>query len=97
MDENYPTDRWIITRTMLRIADAALLIVIWLVVQTVFFPTSFGGGPNDQVATVWGVPSAVIAFTVGIVGVVIGWLWIHRIARGEPEPEANDRFWWSRT
>ena len=96
MDENDPTDRWIITRAMLRIADTALLVITWIVVQAVFFPSQFFGGAYYQPATVWGVPSGMITYAVGVTGVVNGWLWIRRIARGEPEPESNDRFWWSR-
>lgn len=98
MDETWPTNRWFVTRLMLRIADAAMLVVTWLLVQAVFFaPTLFGGDMNGQAANVGGIPSGIILEAFGVAGVVIGWVWIHRIARGEPEPEANDRFWWSRT
>jgi len=97
MDETWPTNRWFVTQLMLRIADAALLIVVWLVVLTVFFPPTLSGGPNDYAANIWGIPSGIIVEAVGVAGAVIGWVWIRRIARGEPEPEANDRFWWSRT
>jgi hypothetical protein len=46
--------------------------------------------------SVAGLPARIIIAAVACSGIVVGWIWIRRIARGEPEPESNDRFWRSR-
>ena len=42
-------------------------------------------------------PVALAIVALGYAGLIVGWVWIRRIARGDPEPEANDRHWLSRS
>jgi hypothetical protein len=80
--------RWLITRVELRIADLAMLVIPVMLMAS---PTNFGGTPAPGELNL---STAMLA--LGEVAIALGWLWIRRIARGEPEPEANDRFWRSR-
>jgi hypothetical protein len=77
----------------MRFADITLLLMLaWP-----FMAPNFGGGMDHAAqSAILGVPPAVLLYVVGVLGIAIGCGWIHRIARGEPQPEANDRFWWSR-
>ena len=83
-----------ITRSIMRFADIALAYAVSLPL----IAPSFGGGmseapPLPPILGIWPVQPLYLA---GVVGLAIGCAWIHRIARGEPEPEANDHHWWSR-
>ena len=84
------TKNWFLTRAMLRLADAALVVTLGIFV----LPSSpmFG----QTVPTVVGVPTGMVVPVIGFTGIVTGWAWIRMIARGDPEPESNDRFWISR-
>ncbi len=87
-----PEARWSITRAIMWFANAALLLPIFL---TLTAPT-FGGGWGEPSPAILGLSGSVALATVAYVGIVVGWIWIRLIYRGDPEPEANDRFWWSR-
>jgi hypothetical protein len=86
-DEDVPW-RWLITRVELRLADIALVVPIYVLflTSTSFQPT-WGGSD--------GVTQKVV-FAFGSLLGIVGRIWMRRIARGNPEPEANDQFWWSR-
>jgi hypothetical protein len=88
-----PTRGWLITRTIMGISDVALLLAIWLMVSAW---TGADAGFSVLVPSVAGLPARIIIAAVACSGIVVGWIWIRRIARGEPEPESNDRFWRSR-
>jgi hypothetical protein len=88
-----PTRSWLITRTIMRISDGALLVAIWLMVSAW---TGADETFSDALPSVAGPPARIIIAAVACSGIVVGWIWIRRIARGEPEPESNDRFWRSR-
>jgi hypothetical protein len=92
--ETAGSERWATTRAMMRIADVALLLPVFFALAA---PQPFGGPIQEATPGPIGVPWGVAVVAIGFVGIVTGWIWIRRIARGEPEPEANDRFWWSRT
>lgn len=88
-----PTRGWLVTRTIMRISDVALLLVIWLVA------TMWSGADvsiGDDSPSVAGVPARIVLAAIAGCATVVGWVWIRRIASGEPEPESNDRFWRSR-
>jgi len=82
--------RWFVTRIELRLADVAMLlpVAVLLLAPTYFEP--MWGGSDD------GTSRVLILALASLLGIV-GRTWIRRIARGNPEPEANDQFWWSRT
>jgi hypothetical protein len=89
-----PEARWLITRAIMRIADIALLLPVFVFVAA---PVQFGGGLHAEPARLFGVvPAGTAVLAVGYAGIVVGWVWIRRVARGDPEPEANDRHWVSR-
>jgi hypothetical protein len=90
-----PEVRWLITRAIMRIADVALLLPVFIFVAA---PVHFGGGlHHDEPARLFDVvPAGTALLVAGYTGIVVGWVWIRRIARGDPEPEANDRHWLSR-
>jgi hypothetical protein len=88
-----PTRGWLITRTIMRISDVALLLAIWLVVGAL---TGADAAFSVPVPSVAGVPATLITAAVACSGIGLGWIWIRLIARGAPEPESNDRFWRSR-
>lgn len=92
--ETAQSERWTTTRAMMRVADLAVVFPIFVALSA---PTFFGGGMHEATVGPLGVPWGVVVAAIGYVGAVTGWIWIRGIARGEPEPEANDRFWWSRT
>ena len=88
-----PEDRYVFTSVAKRLADVAVGIVLFIGFQL--------GGPTsrpmwDPSPSVLGIPIGHLVFFAGAAMVAIGWIWIRLIARGKPEPEANDRFWWSR-
>jgi len=90
-----PRDRWLFTQAAKRLSDLALGVVILLFVM----PQQSFGPPFDPVSgpSIFGIPTGTLVPAVGVAGLVGGWIWIRLIARGEPVPEANDRFWRSRT
>jgi hypothetical protein len=86
-------NHWFFVQVAKRLSDLALGLV--LLVGAMVLVT----GPGlefTQPTTFLGIPSDMVPLVVGVAGLVIGWVWIRRIARGEPVPEANDRFWRSR-
>jgi hypothetical protein len=91
--ETAQSERWTTTQTMMRLADLAVFLPAFIVLSP---PTYFGGPMHEVAAGPFGVPWGAVMLAIGFVGVVTGWIWIRLIARGEPEPAANDRFWWSR-
>jgi hypothetical protein len=89
-----PEDRFLFTSVAKRLADAALGMVLLIGFQ-------FGQPRSSPMwvpppSVIIGIPVGDLVFFAGAVMVAIGWIWIRLIARGNPEPEANDRFWWSR-
>lgn len=89
-----PGDRWLFTQWAKRLSDLALGVVILLFVM----PRQSFGPPFDPASgpSILGIPTGTLVLAVGVAGLVGGWTWIRLIARGEPVPEANDRFWRSR-
>lgn len=86
--------RWLFTQLAKRLSDLAIGFVVFVFVmapQPLSEP--FSGGSS---ASIFGVPMGLLVLAVGVAGLVGGWIWIRLIARGEPVPEANDRFWRSR-
>ena len=91
--ETAQSERWTTTRAMMRVADLAVVFPVFVALAA---PQPFGGPVHEAMAGPLGVPWGMVVVAIGYVGAVTGWIWIRLIARGEPEPEANDRFWWSR-
>lgn len=89
-DVSEPTDRWVVTRIEMRLADFAVLFSLFLLSQS--NQPGFGGSARDIAE----LPVGEAMLIVGLALSIVGWVWIRRIARGDPEPEANDQFWWSR-
>jgi hypothetical protein len=98
MDDDRPTLHPVLFQLILRISDVALIFAVWMFAQMTFFRPTYFGGPmfDPPVRTFAGLPVGQLLFWLGVSGIVVGWIWIRRIARGEPEPESNDRFWRSR-
>lgn len=89
-----PSPRWLLMQVAKRLSDLALGVVIFLFVTAQQpFGDAFVGGTGPSI---FGIPAWSLVLAVGIAGLVGGWIWIRLIARGEPVPEANDRFWRSR-
>ncbi len=87
--------RWLFTQLAKRLSDLALGVVIFLFVMA---PQPLGGNFGGGTGTsIFGIPTGILVLAVGLAGLVGGWIWIRLIARGEPVPEANDRFWRSRS
>jgi hypothetical protein len=89
-----PEDRFLFTFVAKRLADAAVGMVLLIGFQ--LGQPRFGGPIGYVPSLVLGIPVGHLVFFAGAAVIAIGWIWIRLIARGEPEPEANDRFWWSR-
>lgn len=86
--------RWLLMQLAKRLSDLAIGFAIFVFVmapQSLSEP--FSGGSS---ASIFGIPTGILVLAVGVAGLVGGWIWIRLIARGEPVPEANDRFWRSR-
>jgi len=79
----------------MRIADTTLLVGLFVVYQA--FQLTFGGPLLSASPTIAGIPAGIALTLVAFFGILVGWVWIRRIARGDPEPEANDRHWLSRS
>ena len=93
----HPETRRETARGVVWLANACIALMVFLVYQVIFPPTMFGGGMNDTGPSLWlGVPVRFWVTGVAIAAVLGGRWWIHRILQDGREPEANDRFWWSR-
>lgn len=87
-------NHWLFVQAAKRLSDVVLGLVLLGIVMSQFAGPGFGG--FSKPATFLGIPFDVFVLAVGVAGLVIGWVWIRIVARGEPVPESNDRFWRSR-